>query len=83
MTPAQKIIKNLALAFACFLIFSIISGILGTLYALSGVLGLQRENKKINAGIGNLELNIQNNKENYKIQNEFILRFREEGKNEI
>ena len=48
MTTAQKIIKNLALSFACFLIVSIISGILGALYALSGVIGLQKENKKIN-----------------------------------
>lgn len=47
MTLAQKIIKNLAIAFACFLIISIISGILSTLYALSGILGLQKENKKI------------------------------------
>ena len=47
MTTAQKIIKNLALAFACVLIVSIISGILSALYALSGVLGLQKEDKKI------------------------------------
>lgn len=43
MTPAQKIIKNLAFAFAIFLIVSIISGILSVLYALSGVLGLKQE----------------------------------------
>ena len=43
MTPAQKIIKNLAFAFAIFLIVSIISGILSALYALSGVLGLKQE----------------------------------------
>ena len=47
MTTAQKIIKNLALSFACVLIVSIISGILSALYALSGVLGLQKEDKKI------------------------------------
>ena len=47
MTTAQKIIKNLASAFACVLIVSIISGILSALYALSGVLGLQKEDKKI------------------------------------
>lgn len=41
MTPAQKIIKNLAIAFAIFLIITIISTILGALYALSGVLGLR------------------------------------------
>ena len=44
MTLAQKIIKYLALAFAIFLIVTIISGILGGLYALSGVLGLKKEN---------------------------------------
>lgn len=47
MTTAQKIIKYLALSFAFFLIVTIISGILSALYALSGVLGLQKEDKKI------------------------------------
>ena len=47
MTLAQKVIKYLALAFACFLIVSIISGILSALYALSGVLGLQKEDETI------------------------------------
>ena len=41
MTSVQKIIKNIALALAVFLIVSIISGILSALYALSGVLGLK------------------------------------------
>ncbi len=41
MTTAQKIIKYLALAFAIFLIFTIISAILGVLYAFSNVLGLK------------------------------------------
>ena len=47
MTTAQKVIKNLALAFAILLIVSIISGILSALYALSGVLGLQKEEETI------------------------------------
>ena len=47
MTTAQKIIKYLALAFAAFLVVSIISGILGAIYALSGILGLQKEDKPI------------------------------------
>lgn len=47
MTTTQKIIKYLALAFAIFLIVTIISGIFGALYALSGVLGLQKEDKII------------------------------------
>ena len=47
MTTAQKVIKNLALAFAILLIVSIISGILSALYALSGVLGLQKEDEII------------------------------------
>lgn len=47
MTTAQKVIKYLALAFAILLIVSIISGILSALYALSGVLGLQKEDEII------------------------------------
>lgn len=47
MTTAQKVIKYLALAFAAFLIVSIISGILSALYALSRVLGLQKEDEII------------------------------------
>ena len=47
MTTAQKVIKYLALSFAIFLIVTIISGILGALYALSGVLGLQKKDKTI------------------------------------
>ena len=47
MTTAQIVIKYLALAFAAFLIVSIISGILSALYALSGVLGLQKEDEII------------------------------------
>lgn len=42
MTTAQKIIKYLAIAFAIFLIISIISMILGGLFALSGILGLKK-----------------------------------------
>lgn len=47
MTLTQKIIKYLALSFAIFLIVTIISGILGGLYALSGVLGLKKEDETI------------------------------------
>lgn len=46
MTTAQKIIKYLAIAFAIFLIVTIISTIIGTLYALSGVLGLKKDTSK-------------------------------------
>lgn len=42
MTTAQKIIKNLAIAFAIFLIISIISLILSATLALSGILGIKR-----------------------------------------
>lgn len=45
MTSVQKVIKYLAIAFAVFLIISIISGILGALFALSGVLGLKKDNE--------------------------------------
>lgn len=45
MTSAQKIIKYLAIAFALFLIVTIVSTILGAFYALSGFLGLKQERK--------------------------------------
>ena len=45
MTLAQKIIKYLAIAFAFFLIITIISTMLSVLYALSNVLGLKNENE--------------------------------------
>ena len=47
MTQAQKIIKYLAIAFAVFLIVTIISAILGGIYGLSGVLGLRKDNEII------------------------------------
>lgn len=53
MTTAQKIIKYLAIAFAIFLIVSIISLILFGIYALSGVLGL-KDNSKIDIS-GNMQ----------------------------
>jgi len=43
MTTAQKIIKKLAIAFAIFLIITIISTTLGVLVALSGILGLKKD----------------------------------------
>lgn len=42
MTTAQKIIKYLAIAFAIFLIISIISTITAVVFALSGILGLKQ-----------------------------------------
>lgn len=53
MTTAQKIIKYFAIAFAIFLIVSIISLILFGIYALSGVLGL-KDNSKIDIS-GNMQ----------------------------
>lgn len=43
MTVAQKVIKYLAIAFAMFLIVSIISAILSVLFGLRGILGLKKE----------------------------------------
>lgn len=43
MSTAQKIIKYLALAFAIFLIVTIISAILTGIYAFSNILGLKKE----------------------------------------
>lgn len=59
MTTAQKIIKYLALSFAAFLIFTIVSGIFETLYSFSGVLGLPKEDKVIKNEMN--IINIENN----------------------
>lgn len=45
MTTAQKVIKYLAIAFAIFLIVTIISAILTGLFALSGLLGLKKHSE--------------------------------------
>lgn len=55
MTTAQKVIKYLATAFAFFLIISIISGILSAFYALSGVLGLKRDNEIIKGEMSTID----------------------------
>ena len=43
MTSVQKVIKYLAIAFAIFLIVSIISSITAALFAVSGILGLKQD----------------------------------------
>lgn len=43
MTTAQKVIKYLAIAFAIFLIISIVSTITAAIFALSGILGLKQD----------------------------------------
>ncbi len=45
MTTAQKIIKNLAIAFAIFLIIVIVSAILGGIYGLASILGLNHQHE--------------------------------------
>ena len=55
MTSAQKVIKYLAIAFASFLVVAIITGILSAFYALSGVLGLKKDNE-----ISNGEMSMTN-----------------------
>ncbi len=50
MSTAQKIIKYLAIAFACFIIISIVSGIMLGISAFSGFLGL----RKASVTLGNL-----------------------------
>lgn len=45
MTSIQKVIKYLAIAFAIFLVITIISGILGGLYAFSAILGFKQNNE--------------------------------------
>ena len=43
MTSIQKVIKYLAIAFAIFLIVTIISSITAAIFALSGILGLKQD----------------------------------------
>ena len=47
MTQTQKIIKYIAIAFAIFLIVTIISAILSGIYGLSNALGLRNDNKLV------------------------------------
>lgn len=47
MTTAQKIIKNLAIAFAIFLVVTIISTILGGIYGLVTVLGIKKDENTV------------------------------------
>lgn len=56
MTTAQKIIKYLAIAFAMFLIVTIISTILGVIYGFANVLGLRRNNNEIIGEMKSVEL---------------------------
>ena len=60
MTSAQKVIKYIAIAFACLLVVAIISGILSAFYSLSGFLGLGVDDKE------NSEM-ITTNFENYNV----------------
>lgn len=47
MTSAQKIIKYLALCLAAFLVFLIISSLLGVLFSITKILGIQKDNELI------------------------------------
>ncbi len=47
MTSAQKIIKYLALCLAAFLVFLIISSLLGVLFSITKILGIQKDNEFI------------------------------------
>lgn len=60
MTTAQKVIKYLAIAFAIFLIVTIVSTVLATLFALSGILGLKKHiEENLNAEM--VTTNFENN----------------------
>lgn len=54
MTSAQKVIKYLAIAFAIFLILTIISAILSGIYGLTIFLGVKKENENIQSDEMNL-----------------------------
>jgi len=62
MTSAQKVIKYISIAFAIFLIVTIISAILGGFYAVAGIIELknEKENSTSNEEIINLA-NLENN----------------------
>lgn len=62
MTSLQKVVKYFAIAFAIFLIITIISSILTGIYALSGLLGLKKEDGKTISELNTT--NIQN--DNYE-----------------
>ena len=47
MTSAQKIIKYVALCLAAFLVFLIISSLLGVLFSITKILGIQKDNELI------------------------------------
>lgn len=56
MTTTQRIIKYLALSLAAFLIFIILSGILGTLYVVTSILGAQKEETNIQENMTTTDL---------------------------
>ena len=62
MTSIQKVIKYLAIAFAIFLIVTIISTTTAAIFALSGILGLKQdiEFEKVKIATGAGETKIQN-----------------------
>ncbi len=59
MSTLQKVIKYLALAFAIFIIVSIISGILYGFYGLSNVLGLKKSKKEYTENLEEIAMNIE------------------------
>lgn len=56
MSTAQKIIKYLALAFAIFLVVTIVSAILTGIYAMSNILGLKKESTENSGEVSTLEV---------------------------
>lgn len=60
MTAIQKIIKYCAVAFALFLIVTIISSVLGVFYIFAGVLGLKEETDISNSEMDVVELEKNN-----------------------
>lgn len=60
MTTAQKIIKNLAIAFAIFLIITIISTSLSVLYGITKIFGLKKDDKASNVQMTTTDINNTN-----------------------
>jgi len=68
MTSAQKVIKYISIAFAIFLIVTIISAILGGFFAIAGVIGLKKDIKELKDNKDDKEISTIANIENIDIK---------------
>lgn len=66
MKPCQKVIKYIAIAFAIFLIVTIVSSVLAGFYAISGILGLKKAHEIKSTDIKGIEF-LDNNINRFEI----------------